>query len=180
MGAECELLHVATADAPLLGDQLGAVELVDRLVPVPGAPALAARVRAFGEAEGFGGLTGGEGDRDLRHVLGATRDDQVLGAGEDALGGEVDGLLRGAALAVDGDAGDLFGQSGGQPAGPGDVTGLRSDGVEAAEDDVLDGRRVDAGALDEGPQDMGAEVGGVDGTEATLAAADGVRTASTM
>lgn len=163
MGAEGELLHVLAADAPLLGDQLGAVELVDRCVAVPGAPALAARVRAVRQAEGLGGLTGGEGDRDLRHVLRAARDDEVLGAGQDTLGGEVHGLLGGAALSVDGDAGDLLGQSGRQPAGAGDVTGLRSDGVEAAEDHVLDGRRVDSGPLDEGLDDMGAEVGGVDG-----------------
>ncbi|CAM5246472.1 hypothetical protein SBADM41S_03290 [Streptomyces badius] len=57
--------------------------------------------------------------------------------------------------------------------GEGDVAGLRSDGVEAAEDDVLDGRRVDARAGDQLAQHMGAEVGGVDGPEASSAPSDG-------
>ena len=69
------------------------------------------------------------------------------------------------------------GTSSGSPAasqaGPGDVAGLRPDRVEAAEDDVLDGGRVDAGALDQGLQDMRAEVGRVDGRQASLAPPDG-------
>ena len=61
----------------------------------------------------------------------------------------MDGLLRRAALAVDGGAGHVLGQAGGQPAGAGDVAGLAADGVDAAEHDVLDRARVDAGAVDE-------------------------------
>ena len=85
-----------------------------------------------------------------RHVLQAAGDDEVLGAGHDALRGEVHGLLRGAALPVDGHAGHVVGQPGDQPGGAGDVAGLRADGVAAAHDHVVDGARVDAGALDEG------------------------------
>ena len=51
-----------------------------------------------------------------RHVLHATGHDQVLGAGHDALRGEVHGLLGRPALAVDGGAGHVLGQAGGQPA----------------------------------------------------------------
>ena len=61
-----------------------------------------------------------------------------------ALRGEVHRLLRRPALAVDGGPGDLLGEAGGQPAGAGDVAGLGADGIEAAEDDVLHRRRVDA------------------------------------
>ena len=68
----------------------------------------------------------------------------------DRLRGEVDRLLRRAALPVDGDAGHLLGQPGGEPGGAGDVAGLRPDRVDAAEDDVVDGGRVDARPLDQG------------------------------
>ena len=79
------------------------------------------------------------GDRDRRHVLQPAGDDEVLGAGHDALRGEVHGLLRGAALPVDGHAGHVVGQPGHQPGGAGDVAGLRADGVAAAHHHVVDG-----------------------------------------
>ncbi len=57
--------------------------------------------------------------------------------------------------------GTSSGRPGGQPRGAGDVAGLGADGVDAAEDDVLDGGRVDAGPVDEGVERVGAEVRGV-------------------
>ncbi len=170
--AEREVLHVLAGDAPLLRDEFGAMELVDRCVAVAGAPALGAGVRAVGQSQGFGGLAAGVGDGDHRHVLGAARDDQVLGAGHHALGGEMDGLLGGAALPVDGGAGHLLGEARGEPGGAGDVPGLRADRVQAAEDDVLHRGRVDAAAFDQRLDDVGPEVGGVDGGESALAPAD--------
>ena len=71
-----------------------------------------------------------------------------------------------------GGAGHVLGQAGGQPAGAGDVAGLAADGVDAAEHDVLDRARVDAGALDEGAERVGAEVGRVDLAQAAAPAAD--------
>ena len=85
----------------------------------------------------------------------------------------VDRLLGRAALAVDRHARDVKGQVRGQPAGAGDVAGLGADRVAAAEDDVVDGVRVDARALHQTLEDVGAEVGGVDGRESAVAAADG-------
>ena len=105
--------------------------------------------------------------------LHATGDDEVAGPAEHGLGREVHGLLGGAALAVDRRARDLLGQPGRQPGRPGDVAGLRADGVDAAEDDVLDGTRVDAAAVDEGAEDVRAEVGRVDAREAGALAGDG-------
>ena len=67
--------------------------------------------------------------------------------GHHALGREVHRLLGGAALPVDGHAGHVVGQPGHQPGGAGDVAGLGADGVAAAHDHVVDGRRVDAGAV---------------------------------
>ena len=54
-----------------------------------------------------------------------------------------------------------LGETGGEPCGATDVAGLGADGVEAAVDDVLHGRRVDARALDQRLQRVGPEVGGV-------------------
>ena len=45
--------------------------------------------------------------------------------------------------------GTVLGQARRQPAGPGDVAGLRPERVDAAEDHVVDGRRVDAGAREQ-------------------------------
>ena len=90
----------------------------------------------------------GQPDGDHAHVLDAAGDHQVLHAGPDAHCGEAHGLLAGPALAVDGGAGDGLGQARRPPGGAGNVAGLRSEGVDAAEHDVLDGRGVDAGALE--------------------------------
>lgn len=69
------------------------------------------------------------------------------------------------------------GTSSGRPAASHAVramsAGLRPDGVEAAEDDVVDGGRVDPGAGDEGLQHMGAEVRRVDGREPAPSAPHG-------
>ena len=58
-----------------------------------------------GRAMPFPRQRDGRAHRDHAHALHAGGDDQVLGAGHDALRGEVDRLLRRAALPVDGHAG---------------------------------------------------------------------------
>ena len=152
-------LHVLATDVPLLRHHVGAEELRDLRVAETFLPA--------------GGFSGGRGesellardhrlrDRDGAHVLQAAGDDDVLGSAHDALRCEVDGLLAGPALPVDGGAGHLERETGCEPGGPGDVARLATDGVEAAEHHVVDGRGVDAGALDECGDDVGAEIGGV-------------------
>src|SRR4051812_45087293 len=172
MRLEREGLHVLAGDAPLLGDELGAVELVDRLVAVARDPALRpAEGVGLLQSDGGGGAEG-RADRDLAHVLHAAGDDDVLGAAHDALGGEVQGLLARAALAVDRRTGHLFRQTGGQPRGAGDVARLRPQRVEAAEDDVFDHRGVDAGPADELFEDVRPQVGGVGGRQTTVLLAD--------
>ena len=98
------------------------------------------------------------------------------------LRGEVHGLLRRAALAVDGRAGHLVGEAGGEPAGARDVAGLGADGVDAAEDHVVDGGGIDAGCARRARRmRVGAEVGGVDLARGRRSRRPtGVRTASTM
>ena len=116
------LLHLLAREVPLLGDQLRAAELGDLLVAVAVQPALRL-VGRRGEAE----LLADDhrrADRDLAHVLHAAGDDQVGGAGHDRLRTKGNGLLARPALPVDGDAGHLFGEAGGQPRQPGDVACL--------------------------------------------------------
>src|SRR5680860_1027424 len=145
VGLDRERLHLVTGDVPLLGDELGAAELTHFLGAVTVGPTGRAGERV-GEPEL---LSGGHrrGDRDLAHVLHAAGDDDVGRAAHDGLRGEVDRLLARSALTVDRRAGDLLGQSGGEPARSGDVTGLRADRVHAAEHDVFDSRGVVAGGV---------------------------------
>ena len=103
----------------------------------------------------------GAADRDLAHVLDAARHDQIGGAAEHGLGGEVHGLLGRAALPVDGDAGHRLGQARGQPRGAGDVAGLGADCVHAAEYDVVHGAGVGVGAGQQFLYDVRAEIGRV-------------------
>ncbi|MNH25739.1 hypothetical protein D3C79_857560 [compost metagenome] len=80
-------------------------------------------------------------------------------------------LLRRTTLAVDRGTRHIQRQAGGQPTGAGDVTGLRADGIDAAEDHIviLLGRyRI---ALDQSLQHMGAQVDGMHIGEAALALA---------
>jgi len=67
-------------------------------------------------------------------------------------------LLRRAALAVDRHAGDIFWESGGQPRGARDIPCLWAYLVDASEDDIFDGVRVDARPFHEGFEDVRAQV----------------------
>ncbi len=80
------------------------------------------------------------------------------GAGHDRLRPEGDRLLAGSALTVDGDSGHLLGVAGRQPGQPADVSGLTADGVDAADDRVVDGSRVDVVALEDPAERMHTEV----------------------
>ena len=100
-----------------------------------------------GGAELLLGLHAG-GERQVAHVLDARADDDVVDAGGDQRGAEVDGLLGRAALAVDGRRGGLDRQPGLQPGVARDVERLLAELLHAAGDDVLDLGRVDAGAVE--------------------------------
>ena len=145
-----ERLHVLAGDVPLLGDHLGAAELDDLLVAVARRPSPATRrtgrrsraARATSHRRARSGSCSCSARRRRRRgrcVPAITR-----------LGGEVHGLLRRAALAVDGGAGHVA-----RAARPRAST-VRAMSpacgpmrVDAAEDDVVDRGRVDAGALDQ-------------------------------
>ena len=109
-------------------------------------------------------LTSGHGrrNRNHAHVLHAASDNEVHGAAHDGLGREMDRLLSRTTLAVDGDAWDVLGESGGQPTCAGDTARLRADRVDVAENDVVNSIGVDAGALDEGFDAVSTDISGVD------------------
>jgi hypothetical protein len=65
-------------------------------------------------------------------------------------------------LAVNRDARNVFGKSGGEPAGAGNTASLRSDRVDVAENDVVNGIGVDARALHEGFDAVSTNICGVD------------------
>ena len=145
-------------------------KLADLLVPVPLHPSgrtaegiLVAELRTHRH---------GGGDGDLRHLLDATGDNDILHARHDGLGGKVNSLLGGAALAVDRRARHMLGQPRREPARAGDVAGLAADRVEAAEHHVLDGARVDATSIDQCRQGMCPEVSRMDARQGSAALAD--------
>jgi hypothetical protein len=92
------------AQLPLCGDHLGTAELRNLLIAKAFLPA-AAPGPGIDAAEWF---TGGEcaEDRVLTHLLNAACDDEIRRPAHHRLGGEVDRLLRRAALTVDRDTGD--------------------------------------------------------------------------
>ena len=102
------------------------------------------------------------GEGDVAHVLDAAADRDVVDAGGDQRGGEVDRLLGGAALAVDVVAGVSIGRPGLEPGVAADVEALLAELLDAAGDDVADLGRVDAGALDELGVGLGEQVRGVE------------------
>ena len=119
--------------------------------------------------------------RHARHALDAAGDDEVLRAGHHAHRREVDRLEPGAAEAVEGDAGDLVGPARREHRVARDVGALLADLRDAADDDVVDVRRVDPRLLGETVERLGEQLLRMDVREralARLAAPRGVRTAS--
>ena len=165
-----ERVEVLARDAPLVGDHLGPDALalqaaVPLLVVVAGH-----HPRAEGEAEVAHDR---RAHRGVGHALDARRDGDVVGAGHDALGGEVDGLLRRSALAVDRRGGHRLGPARRQHRVAADVERLLGDLHDAAHDDVVDQRRVELVALGDGLERLGGQVHGVPAPELPVALAAG-------
>src|SRR5207237_4554333 len=99
---------------------------------------------------------------DAGHAFDTARYGHVADAALDQVGGEVDRLLAGAALAVDGRRRRGDRKLGRQPGVAADVDRLLADLADAAEDDVFDLSGLDPRPLDQLFQDKGAEHDGVD------------------
>jgi len=135
-----------TSRAPFLSHQLGPVELTDFLIAEPFGPSLGARERIVEPV--LHPRSPRRLDRDERHLLYATGNDNVLYARHESLR-EVDRLLGGSALAVDRGARDVLGQAGRQPARSRDVAGLPSQRVETTEDHVFHRSWIDRRPVDQ-------------------------------
>ena len=103
----------------------------------------------------------------------AARDDAVVLARHHAHGGEVGGLLPGAAHAVERGAADVEREAGDERRVPRDVQSLLAQLVDAADDHVLDFGRIDLGPLDQRLQRIGQQVVRPDRGELAVALADG-------
>ena len=150
--AQGERVLVLARDAPALGDVLA--RLAHRLERelrlhrrVREAPAQGRVVhRPVAAREGGVRLRGHE--RRAAHRLDAAGHEQVAVAGGDRVAGADDGREAGRAEPIHGHSRNRVGQPREQRRHPGDVAVVLARLVRAAEVDVLDLRRVDAGALD--------------------------------
>ena len=135
VAADAELVHLLARDPVLARHQLGRDALRHQVVELHEL-----------RREGHPGAVGVRAHGYAGHALDAARDRHVADAALDQVGGEVDGLLAGAALAVDsgGRRGDR--EPGRQPGVAGDVDRLLADLAHTPEDDV-----VHLGGLDPGP-----------------------------
>ena len=168
-----EGLHVLAGDVPLLGDHLGAAELADLLVAVAGLTQPVEPANGSREAELLG------------HASSPTRSGSWhMFCTPPATTRSWVPLITPWAAKCTACCDEphwrsmvVPGTCSGSPAtsqhGAGDVAGLGADGVDAAEHDVLDGARVDAGAVDQGLERVGPEVGGVHLRQAAAPAPDG-------
>ena len=123
------------------------------------------------ERRPVGPAHGGRGRHQRGHLHPSGHDD-VVGAGRDPLGGEVQRLFGRAALALDGHARDVLGPAGGQGRVAGDVRRLGADLADAPEDDVVDEARLErpaAVAVHEGFEAGGRQVDRVPAAQAAVA-----------
>src|SRR6202030_1678157 len=96
-----------------------------------------------------GAVGGGSAHRNARHTLNAAADGDVIAAGNYTLRGKMNRLLAGAALAVDGGAGNGFRKAGGEDSVASDVSGLLANLHDAASNHVIDLRGIKLVACDQ-------------------------------
>ncbi len=163
--AQRELIAVVARDAVHLADLLGGVELVERHVPRP-----------TGRLEEPGPMLHALSETDVAHHFDAAGDADVDGTGLHQRRHQVIGLLSGAALRVDGGAGDAPVGAARQPGVARQVVRLLARLRHATADNLLDQRRVDPRLLDDRGLDHPEQCRGVESAQPTgnrLAAANG-------
>ena len=164
-----ERVLLLATDAHLLGHVLARLAHRERVMPgrqsgVDEAPTegrvyelpRAALVRALGLEHHIGRA---------RHRFDAAGDKDVPVADCDRMGGRIDGLESAAAQPIHSQSGDLDGQAGQQQGHASDVAVVLAGLVGAAQDDVLDQRRIDPRSVDQSPDHRGRQIVGPDGRE---------------
>ena len=173
-GLAAERVHLVAVDRPLVGDQLGRDALRHQ-------PALVGVARAEPRAERVAVLAVGHrrAHRHPGHHLDTAGDDDVVRAGDHALGREVRGLLARPALAVDGRAGHRLGPPGGEHGVAGDVDACSPTCITQpmTTSSITPGRRPCAL---ERAERLGGEVDRMPVASLPLRLPSGVRTASTI
>jgi hypothetical protein len=145
-------VHVLAGDPVAVGQHLGDPEL---------GPQPPVNRREEGRGERPGPPPGIARHRHPAHRLDAAGHHQVVVAGHHAGGGKVHGLLGGPALPVHRGGRDVLRQPGRHPGVAGHIGALLPDLGDAAADDVVDRRRVDAGPVEQGGDGESEEVGRV-------------------
>jgi hypothetical protein len=143
-------VQLGAGEVPPRGDQLPADALAHLALGVARPVPLAGHVL---------GRASRRAHRHAAHRLDPGRDDDVLRAGHDRLGGEVHRLLAAAALPVHRRAGHRLRESRAEGRPARDVGRLLADLGDVSGDDVVDPRRVDPGPLDQRLERLGEQVG---------------------
>ena len=177
LALEREGVLALARDAPALGDVLGGLAHRVRVVPLGQArvdePPAERRVGHLAVAAVVGRL-GLELDvRRPGHRFDTATDEHVAVADRDRMRRRVDRLEPRPAQPVDGQATDLDREVGEQERHPRDVAVVLAGLVRAAEDDVLDEGRVDAGTVHQPAQDRGGQVVRADAGQGAAVATDG-------
>ena len=176
LALERERILALAADAPALGDVLGGLAHRVRVLalrqPRIDEPPAEGRVGHLAWSAVVGRFRLELDVRRAGHRFDAAADEHVTVADGDRVGRRVDRLETRAAQPVDGLPADLDREAGEQQRHPGHVAVVLAGLVRAAEDDVLDERRVDARAIDHRAQDRGGEIVGSDARKRTPIAAD--------
>ena len=155
-----EGVDLVARDAAPRGDALGGTELVGHV------PREVVGTRAPGAVDDV------HAEAHPAHDLDPTRDPDVDGARADEVGDKVVGLLRRAALAVDGGGRHLVGHARAEPCVAGDVRRLLSRLGDAPAHDLLDLGRVDARALHDLDLGRRQQLGRVQARQPPVAPAD--------
>jgi hypothetical protein len=161
---------------PALGDVLGGLAHRVRVVElgearIEEAPA-ERRVLELARATVERGPGLGHDIRRPGHRFDTAADEHVAVTDRDRVGRRVDRLEPGPAQPIDRQPADLDRQPGEEEGHPGHVAIVLAGLVGAAEDDVLDEGRVDAGAIDDGPDRRRRQVVGADRGEGAAVPSD--------
>ena len=174
---EREAVLEVTPNLPTLGDVFGRLAHRIRIVLLGelrvDEPPTQRRVIGLAVAAVERGFWLGHDIRRARHGLDAAGNEHVAVVGGDRVGRGVDRLETRTAQSVDGLAGHLDRQVGQQRGHPGDVAIVLAGLVGGAQDHVLDERRVDAGSIDDRPNDRRRQVVRPNACERPAVAPDG-------